>query len=267
MQQAQNPLMAAAQGTDLMASIEGDPGYQFRKQQGEQAINRSASAAGGRFSGRTLEALQGFNSGLASQEAQAVFDRRATQRGQDIGVGQSLAGLLAQQGQMAQRGGQDISQLQYNLGQGLAGMSVQRGMEQANMARGISQDQAQNMQQAGLFQAGLSTDQAQQLANLQTQQGTATADLYGQNATQLANLYASQGTQLANLQMQIGSGKANALSGLANQYSNIAGMQLPVYEGLYAGAGMGPQAFKGIGGNPSEALNLAASIYGGKLGG
>src|SRR3990167_5123295 len=53
---------------NLASGFQADPGYQFRQQQGEDAINRAASARGGRLSGRTLQELGEFNSGLASQE-------------------------------------------------------------------------------------------------------------------------------------------------------------------------------------------------------
>lgn len=52
-----------------------DPGYQFRMQQGEQAINRSAAAAGRYDSGRALKDLTEFNSGLASQEFGNAYNR------------------------------------------------------------------------------------------------------------------------------------------------------------------------------------------------
>lgn len=56
-------------------TFEQDPGFQFRQQQGEQGINRAATASGARYSGATLKALARFNSGLASQEYGA-FDQR-----------------------------------------------------------------------------------------------------------------------------------------------------------------------------------------------
>lgn len=52
-----------------------DPGYQFRQQQGEQAIERMAAARGGLNSGRAAKDLASFNSGLASQEYQNAYGR------------------------------------------------------------------------------------------------------------------------------------------------------------------------------------------------
>lgn len=58
-----------------MSDYEADPGYQFRLQQGEDAINRNALARGRFNSGSVLKELQGFNSGLASQEFGNAFNR------------------------------------------------------------------------------------------------------------------------------------------------------------------------------------------------
>lgn len=52
-----------------------DPGYQFRVQQGEEAINRAAIAGGGRYSGATLKALTEYGSGQASQEFGNAYNR------------------------------------------------------------------------------------------------------------------------------------------------------------------------------------------------
>jgi len=56
--------------TDLLtnpSSIESDPGYKFAKQQGEEAINRSAAAKGMLNSGGVLAELEKYGSGLATQ--------------------------------------------------------------------------------------------------------------------------------------------------------------------------------------------------------
>ncbi|WP_131798657.1 hypothetical protein [Achromobacter insolitus] len=95
------------------ADFQVDPGYQFRQQQGEQAIERMAAARGGLNSGRAAKDLAAFNSGLASQEYQNAYGRynndyltgfNAFNTGQNnifnrlmgvTGVGQSAANALA----------------------------------------------------------------------------------------------------------------------------------------------------------------------------
>lgn len=59
-----------------MADVEHDPGYQFRLQQGQKALERSAAARGTLLTGGTLKSLTDFGQGLASQEYQNVYNRR-----------------------------------------------------------------------------------------------------------------------------------------------------------------------------------------------
>lgn len=73
---AQNdPLYGSLLARFTMDDYLEDPGYQFRMQQGEQAINRAAAAAGRYDSGRALKDLAEFNSGLASQEFGNAYNR------------------------------------------------------------------------------------------------------------------------------------------------------------------------------------------------
>lgn len=55
------------------------PGYQFRLQQGEQAINNSAAAKGGLLSGATLKDLLSYGQGLASTNYQQDVGDALTQ--------------------------------------------------------------------------------------------------------------------------------------------------------------------------------------------
>lgn len=57
------------------SDFQADPGYQFRLDQGNKAINEQALAAGRYNSGATLKDLDAFNSGEASQEYQSAYDR------------------------------------------------------------------------------------------------------------------------------------------------------------------------------------------------
>ena len=59
------------------AGFEASPGYQFRLQQGQDAVNALAGARGGLVSGRTLEDLSTFNQGIASQEYGNFYNRLA----------------------------------------------------------------------------------------------------------------------------------------------------------------------------------------------
>jgi hypothetical protein len=89
-----------------MADYEADPGYQFRLDQGNRGIEASAAARGGVLSGGTLKALAKYNSGMASQEYGAAYDRfrtNTTDRYNRIanvaGVGQQAVGTGISAGQ------------------------------------------------------------------------------------------------------------------------------------------------------------------------
>lgn len=91
-----------------MADYQEDPGMQFRQQQGEQGINRAATASGARYSGATLKALARFNSGLASQEYGAAYNRFKSDTGDRFnrlsglaGTGQASVNQTSQAGQNA----------------------------------------------------------------------------------------------------------------------------------------------------------------------
>lgn len=57
------------------AEFKTDPGYQFRLDQGNQAIQNLAAATGNLNSGRALKDAMKFSSGLASQEYQNAYGR------------------------------------------------------------------------------------------------------------------------------------------------------------------------------------------------
>jgi hypothetical protein len=57
------------------ATEQNDPGYQFRMDQGNQALNRRAAANGSLLSGGTLKALARYNQDYASNEFQNVYNR------------------------------------------------------------------------------------------------------------------------------------------------------------------------------------------------
>jgi hypothetical protein len=92
---------------DIMAGINGgqfaqkfdanglakDPGYQFRLEQGIGNIDRSAAASGMSGSGAVLKALARFNSGLASDEYGAAYNRFTGEQATKFNRLASLAGI------------------------------------------------------------------------------------------------------------------------------------------------------------------------------
>lgn len=58
-----------------MADYQKDPGYDFRMQEGQKALERSAAAKGGLQSGGTLKALSRYGQDYASNEYGKAYDR------------------------------------------------------------------------------------------------------------------------------------------------------------------------------------------------
>ena len=78
--------------------IYSDPSYQFRLQQGQDAIQSSAAAKGGLLTGATLKALQNYSQDYASQEYSNAYNRfnadqtnRYNRLSNLVGIGQNAA--------------------------------------------------------------------------------------------------------------------------------------------------------------------------------
>lgn len=180
-----------ARGDELSARMDrpvdlaADPGYQFRREQGEQAINRAASAAGGRSGGRTLKALADYNSDLASQEYGAAFARKQASDA-------AQAGLLGQQ-------------------YGAAGMLDQTEMQRQSALSGLAYGQGQGAANIGMQGAG-------SLANMYGQQ----ANMYGQYGGQLGQMYAGQGSDLGGNALATSALNTQLATGLIGSEQNFA---------------------------------------------
>lgn len=75
------------------SDFQADPGYAWRTQQGQQALDRQASAHGNMLSGGALKDAMDYNQGQASQEYGNAFNRFQAQRGTKLNALQSLAGV------------------------------------------------------------------------------------------------------------------------------------------------------------------------------
>ena len=85
--------------------IYSDPSYQFRLQQGQDAIQSSAAAQGGLLSGATLKALQNYGQESASQEYSNSYNRfnadqtnRYNRLSNLVGIGQNAAAQVGNAG-------------------------------------------------------------------------------------------------------------------------------------------------------------------------
>lgn len=61
--------------TNALADFQTDPGYNWRKQEGINALDRSAGSRGMRLSGAQVKGVQNFGDGLASEEYNNYFNR------------------------------------------------------------------------------------------------------------------------------------------------------------------------------------------------
>lgn len=85
--------------------IYSDPSYQFRLQQGQDAIQSSAAAKGGLLTGATLKALQNYGQESASQEYSNAYNRfnadqtnRYNRLSSLVGIGQNAAAQVGNAG-------------------------------------------------------------------------------------------------------------------------------------------------------------------------
>ena len=98
------------------ADLASEPGYAFRLGEGINALNKTAAARGGMFSGRALAEATRYGQDYASNEYQNAYNRYWNTRNQTInpvqsllGQGQTVAGNLGTAGQnYATRAGETI---------------------------------------------------------------------------------------------------------------------------------------------------------------
>lgn len=126
------------------ADFQTDPGYQFRLDQGQKALERSASRIGGIGSGKFLKDAMDYNQGQASSEYNNAFNRFYTARQNKLNPLQSLAGqgqsTAAQIGDLSTQGGNAIAAgkvgsanaITNALGQGYSMYQNQQQMDQNN---------------------------------------------------------------------------------------------------------------------------------------
>jgi hypothetical protein len=125
-----NPyLTAGQQGVDALTGMldpsqnfqfsQDDPSYQFRMQQGQQALERSAAARGGALGGGAVRSAMRYGQDFASTEYQKAFDRYMKERESRMSAANTLyAGGLGAANGMTQAGQNFGNQSSSNIMQG-----------------------------------------------------------------------------------------------------------------------------------------------------
>jgi len=133
--------------------FEKEPGYEFRREEGQRGLERQASSKGGVLSGQTLKALNRFNQDYASNEYGAAYDRynkdRTFQTEALSGVAQMGQNAANQKGNWGMDYGRNRSNMVIDRGDKLAGLqlgragvgaqaALQRGRFNQNMVSGVT---------------------------------------------------------------------------------------------------------------------------------
>lgn len=118
------------------SGFQATPGYEFSMREGQRAIDGSAAATGGLFSGATLKAQQRFGTGLANQEYSNFLNRLS-------GMADSGQAAANQQGAYLGNFGANNQNARQTATSG-----------QANAYLGIGNSAAQALYTAGQAQAG-----------------------------------------------------------------------------------------------------------------
>ena len=114
-----------------LADYVADPGYQFRLDQGNKAINAKNAAMGNFYSGGALKEATDYNSGMASQEYGNAYNRYNT----DMGNLYSRYGGLSEAGRnatntavgMGQNYANQVGQNYANIGSAQANAAINKG--------------------------------------------------------------------------------------------------------------------------------------------
>jgi hypothetical protein len=221
------------------AQFQTDPGYEFRLNEGIGALDKSATARGGLYSGAAMKGINDYAQGQASQEYGNYYNRLSGLSGQGLQAGQSLA-------QMAQSLGVNLAELQARYGDQAANvltqMAQQRGATFANAGQNASSLIGSMGQHAGSTIANVGSNQANVLAGGAqdvAQLGASNANnLLGFSGQQVQNNMNALGYTQGALANQ-GDAQAGGIMGQANANQLAFGNALSI-GGALAGAATAP---------------------------
>ena len=116
----QNPLYGSLLKNFGMSDYQADPGYQFRLDEGNKALDRSMAASGRYLTPERQKALIEYNQNMGSQEYGAAYDRYNQNQGNIYNRLAGIAGVgqtaVAQNQQAGQQYGQSATDLYTGMG-------------------------------------------------------------------------------------------------------------------------------------------------------
>jgi len=180
-----------------------DPGYAFRLKQGQQALDRTASARGGLLSGGALRAATEYGQEMGSQEFMNAYNRA-------LQTDTTNYNRLANLSQWGQHSADVLTAAAGDYGNNLAAYAGQRG---GNLA-------------------GYAGQYGSNLADVIGQRGSQ----IGQYGTNLANMMGAYGQNVGSIYMNTGQSNANSLMAQANAQANM-------YAGIGSAIGQGASAY------------------------
>lgn len=122
--------LAAMTSQPFQFNYQADPGYQFRLDQANKALERSAAARGGLFSGGTMRSLTQLNQDMASQEYGNAYNRAYGQYTDNLNRLQSLAGYGQNTATNLGNAGQNMAnQVSNNYGQAANAQAASYGAQ------------------------------------------------------------------------------------------------------------------------------------------
>ena len=232
-----------------LEQLQMDPGYAFRLQQGQQALQSTLGASGLRGSGAALKAGTRYGQEAGSQEYQNAYNRfmanraAVTQGLQGLSAGglsaagtaTNLAGQTgANLGNVFGTTGTNLANLYNTAGGNLSNVYTGTGGQLANANLSTGQQLASNAMTTGNTLAGLQSGLGQSLGqgyanigNIQAQQAMAPINMLASGLGQAAQLGA----------MAYGGGFGLNPAARASSYGSSGGMRFPVAN---AGGGFSP---------------------------
>jgi hypothetical protein len=115
------------------ASVMREPGYQFGLQQGRNALEGSAAAGGGLYSGQALKELMQYGNDYGTTKFDSAFNRSQTAFGNRWNRLAGLAGVGQTANQQTTAAGQNYANSVGNIAMGNANAQGAAGIAQANI--------------------------------------------------------------------------------------------------------------------------------------